>query len=123
MGRGMSIEAGGNYVRACRMGPIGEMPFHIDMTCAAPVAGEWAHVAFSQDKQNRRFGISVNFAPMAFWGIPEGMDLTREGGLYIGQDEIRDESKRLRAVLDDFCVCARALTEEDLIQLKKYYML
>ena len=123
MGRGMSIEAGGNYVRACRMGPIGEMPFHIDMTCAAPVAGEWTHVAFSQDKQNRRFGISVNFAPMAFWGIPERMDLTREGGLYIGQDEIRDESKRLRAVLDDFCVCARALTEEDLIQLKKYYML
>lgn len=123
MGRGMSMEVGGNYVRVCRMGPIGPMPFQIDMTCAAQVAGEWTHVIFTQDTENRRFGISVNFGKMAFWGIPEGMDLGCGGEVYIGRDEENDNGKRLRGVLDDFCVCARALTEEDLAQLKRYYRL
>lgn len=122
MGRGMSIEVGENFVRVCRMGPVGGMPFHMDMTCAASVAGGWTHVAFSQDAENRRFGIGVNFAPMAFWGIPQGMDLTREGRLYIGRDEEADGGKGLRGVLDDFCVCRKALTEEDMLRLKEYYL-
>ena len=123
MGRGISIEVGGNYVRVCRMGPIGGMPFRSDMTCAARVAGEWTHVIFTQDGENRRFGISVNFGEMAFWGIPEDMDLSLGGEMRIGADAENEGSKRLRAVLDDFCVCARALTEEDLAQLKNYYRL
>ena len=123
MGRGMRIEVGGNYVRVCRMGPIGDMPFQIDMTCAADVAGKWTHVVFTQDAESRRFGISVNFAPMAFWGIPEGMDLTRDGRLYIGQDEENDDGKRLRGVLDDLCISRKAVRDDNLPWLQTYYEL
>ena len=102
---------------------IGDMPFQIDMTCAADVAGKWTHVVFTQDAESRRFGISVNFAPMAFWGIPEGMDLTRDGRLYIGQDEENDDGKRLRGVLDDLCISRKAVRDDNLPWLQTYYEL
>ena len=118
---GLSMEVGGNYVRVCRKGPMDEMPFMMDMTCPADVAGKWTHVAFIQDRENCRFGISVNFEQPEYWGVPENMDLSQTGELYIGRDDREKVVRGLSAVLDDFCVCQKALTEDDLARLKEYY--
>lgn len=120
---GMSVEVADRYVRLRQKGPIGEMPVHLDMTCPADNREKWTHVAVTVDRENRRFGISVNMEPFPWWDIPENMDLTEGGRLYIGQDVLEHSGKRLRAALDDFCICRKALADKDLPRLKKYYCL
>ena len=67
------------------------------------------------------FGISVNFLPFAYWGIPKNMELFQKGTLYIGQDALCDPQNRLCAAMDDLCICRGTAEEETLADLKRYY--
>lgn len=44
-----------------------------------------------------------------------------EGVLYIGQDELEDREQQLTGVMDDFCICRKAIDDSDLRRLKTYY--
>lgn len=118
---GISIEVAENFLRLCHKGPMGEMKVHLDMTMAADIAGRWTYVAVTQDRENARFGVSVNFGDFEYWNIPENMALFGCGTLYIGQDALLDPARRLSAALDDLCICRGAVSGELLKQLKAYY--
>lgn len=93
----------------------------IDSVWAAEAANHWVFVACYVDTQNRKAGISVDFEAFDNWELKDEIVLPESNILYIGQDEKNDKSSRLAAVLDDFCLCRKTLTDEDLGRLKAYY--
>lgn len=118
---GFSVEVGEKFIRLLCKGPIGDMPVLLDMTVPADTPGAWTHIAVTRDEERQRFGISVNFRPFEYWGIPKNMELFRKGTLYIGQDAFCDPQNRLCAAMDDLCICRGAAEEETMAALKRYY--
>lgn len=118
--KGVSLQLSAQYVRFCykKMSPA-IFPL-IDMVHPAEVSGRWLHVVMALDRENGMFGISINFEPMSLWKIPEDFAFP-EGVLYIGQDELEDREQQLTGVMDDFCICRKAIDDSDLRRLKTYY--
>jgi hypothetical protein len=121
--RGFSVEVGEKFLRLCHKGPIGRMPVHLDMTAPGDFAGKWTHVAVTVDREQARFGVSINFCAQEYWAIPQNMALFDRGTLYLGQDAALEPSCRFSGAVDDLCVLPAAADEALLKKLKEYYQL
>ena len=67
--------------------------------------------------------LRVNFGKAYYYGFPKDMAMLSNGKIYIGQDAALDPANRLPAVLDDLCICSRALGEEEIRRLECYYQM
>lgn len=90
---------------------------------AVPVntAGKWIFLALTVDITNRKLTVWVDFDRVSVWDLPRDMRLPKDAGLFIGWEEEADLSCRLAAVLDDFCICRKALDSADIKRFKEYY--
>ena len=120
---GFSLEIGENFVRAMACGQTREKPCRLDMTCPGELVGQWNHVAFTIDPKMGHMCLWVNFGKPYYYGFPVDMAMLSKGKIYLGQDAAFDPAHRLPAVLDDLCICGRALNEEDIGRLKCYYQM
>ena len=118
---GFSIAIGEKYVRAMACGQTRGMPCRLDLTCPGELTGKWNHIAFAVDPKAGHMCLWVNFGKPYYYGFPTDMAMLSGGKLYIGRDAIPDSANRLPAVLDDLCVCRKALDGEDICRLKSYY--
>ena len=89
---------------------------------AVPVntAGKWIFLELTVDITNRKLTVWVDFDRVSVWDLPRDMRLPKDAGLFIGWEEA-DLSCRLAAVLDDFCICRKALDSADIKRFKEYY--
>ena len=92
-----------------------------DEIYAVEAANNWVFVACYVDPENKKAGVSLNFAPFDNWKFKDEIVLPKRDVFYVGQDASMDKKNRLAAVLDDFCVCRKILNNEDLEELKTYY--
>ena len=120
---GFCIEIGEKFVRALACGETREKPCRLDLTCPGELVGKWNHIAFTVDPKAGHMCLWVNFGKAYYYGFPADMTMLSNGKIYIGQDAALDPANRLPAVLDDLCVCGRALHEDDIGRLKCYYQM
>ena len=78
-------------------------------------------MAFTVDPEAGHLCLWLNFGRPYYWGFPKEMAMLQGGKLCIGRDILGYGEKQLPAVLDDLCLCGRALTLEDVARLKEYY--
>ncbi|MCM1026181.1 MAG: alkaline phosphatase family protein [Roseburia sp.] len=119
--KGFSLQAAARYIRLRCKGMSVLAPTPVDVTKPAEVSERWVHFALVADMEKRQYSLSVNFAPMEMGKLPPDMSFPEGETLYLGQDEKEDGDWRLRGVLDDFCICRRALGDADLERLREYY--
>ena len=120
---GFRIEIGENFVRAMACGQTRGKPCRLDLTCPGDLVGKWNHVAFTVDPKAGHMCLRVNFGKAYYYGFPKDMAMLSAGKIYIGQDAALDPANRLPAVLDDLCICSRALGEEEIRRLECYYQM
>lgn len=71
--------------------------------------------------KKQKAGVSIDFVAFEHWNTGDEIILPESNVLYIGQDEKADKNNRLAAILDDFCLCRKVLTDSDLEKLEVYY--
>ena len=118
---GFRLEIEQNFVRTLVNGELREKACRLDMTCPGELVEKWNHVIFTVDPEAGHMCLRVNFGKPYYNGFPKEMAMLSGGKLFIGQDILGREGKRLPAVLDDLCVCRKSLTPEDVARLKDYY--
>ena len=86
--------------------------------------GVWMFLAVSFDADNGTAGFSVNFEPFLRQELPGKILFTDAQAvrLYLGADDVQGPGQRFPGTLDDVCAVKKALSDEDIVRLKKYYM-
>lgn len=120
---GLSFGISSDYMRVRAKEFTKERHESIDSVRAVEAANNWVFLAFYVDTKNKKAGVSINFEAFDNWNMRDEFMLPESNILYIGQDEKADKSNRLAAVLDDFCLCRKVLTDEDLKRLEVYYQI
>lgn len=98
----------------------------IDINTSLPMDYKdgWVYIIWSVDREANTVGISVDFAPMAIKPMKEAFkDLSFDTDLpvRIGQDGTGNYNAHLSALLDELLIVNRALTDDDIAGLKKFY--
>ncbi len=82
----------------------------------------WMPVIFVVDRSNSTVGISIDFSPLVTYPLDfSGDAFNGIGGIIFGQDGTGKYPVKLPAVMDELIIFGRALTAEDIGDLRDYY--